>query len=115
MADEESEERIIEVRKEPLSKNPIRVRLDVDLPTLPVDVLTGMVSKGRDFFHSFISQTIRRRYQRPPIYLVDSWVIDALGLFTPNDIVQSASGWSTVLTTSGSVRIGGFEKVVESE
>ncbi|MCB9694482.1 MAG: hypothetical protein H6736_21950 [Alphaproteobacteria bacterium] len=41
----------------------------------------AMVAAGRDFFHTFIASSVRRRYRRPAIYLVDTWIVRALGLF----------------------------------
>ncbi len=81
MTYEPAEEATVSVREEGTSKNPIRHRLRTDRSIADADRLTGMVACGRDFFHSFVSQTVRRRYRRPPIYLVDSWVTQALGLF----------------------------------
>lgn len=69
-------------RDESLSRNPIRHRMVMDRLSMAPDDLTEIVARGRDFFHSYIGQTIRRRYKRPPIYLVDGWVTDALGYFT---------------------------------
>jgi hypothetical protein len=40
----------------------------------------------RNVFHTYITKTIHRQYKRPPIYLVDRWVIDALGVFTRRGI-----------------------------
>lgn len=78
---EPADETVVGVREEGTSKNPIRLRLRTDRESADPDRLTGMVACGRDFFHSFVSQTVRRRYRRPPIYLVDSWLTEALGVF----------------------------------
>lgn len=83
------------VRDEGLSKNPIRNHMSVGIPSLRPDDLTEIVARARDQFHSFISQTVRRRYKRPPIYLVDRWVTDAFGFFTQADVnIRSAGGAS---------------------
>jgi hypothetical protein len=63
-------------------KNPIFVRLRMYEGTVPVELLPTVIAIGRDFFHSFISGTVKRRYRRiVPIYLVDDWVVNALGVF----------------------------------
>lgn len=67
--------------EEGLSKNPIRDLLLIDRDTVSAQAVTSIVAEGRDFFHTFIGQSIRRRYKRPAIYLVDTWVTQMLGLF----------------------------------
>jgi hypothetical protein len=63
-------------------RNPIRTHLRMYTGTLPVELLAPIVASGRDFFHTFVAATLRRRYRRViPIYLVDDWVVDALGVF----------------------------------
>ncbi len=78
-------------RDESMSKNPIRQRMGMDRLAIPPDRLTDLVARARDFFHSMVGQTLRRRYKRPPIYLVDGWVTQALGLFTTGDIHRGPS------------------------
>lgn len=70
------------VREEASSKNPIFVRLSTTIPHTRREWLVGRVTAARDFFHTFIAQSVRRRYQRVPIYLVDPWLPHILGLFT---------------------------------
>jgi hypothetical protein len=64
------------------SKNPIRVILRDYKGPIPIENLVSIVASSRDYFHTFVSMTLRRRYRRlVPIYLVDEWVIRALGIF----------------------------------
>lgn len=79
--DEERDPDVTKFRDEAASKNAVRNRMRIDRIDLPPDRLAGVVSCGRDFFHTFVNGTLGRRYKRPPIYLVDSWVISALGAF----------------------------------
>jgi hypothetical protein len=82
MADDSATQDRPITREEGLSKNPIRDRMLLDEPTVSRDELHEIVARARDFFHSFLGQTIHRSYKRPPIYLVDDWVTTALGYFT---------------------------------
>lgn len=79
--EEDREPEVTRVRDEAINKNAIRNRMRMDHTELAPDRLSGIVSVGRDFFHTFINGTLGRRYKRPPIYLVDGWVIGALGAF----------------------------------
>jgi hypothetical protein len=81
MLDDDVDPDVTRIRDEAASKNPVRNRMRIDTIDLPPDRLAGIVSTGRDFFHTFINGTLGRRYKRPPIYLVDNWVIGALGAF----------------------------------
>jgi hypothetical protein len=75
-------------------KNPIFVRLHMyegtvaaeSLPALiAAESLPAVIAAGRDYFHTFIAGTLKRKYRRiVPIYLVDDWVVDALGIFMTN-------------------------------
>jgi hypothetical protein len=69
-------------REEGLTKNPIRDRMLLDRAPVARDELHEIVARARDFFHSFIGQTVHRSHKRATIYLVDDWVTDALGYFT---------------------------------
>lgn len=101
------------VREEGTSKNPIRMRLRMDRDHADPDRLTGMVACGRDFFHSFISQTVRRRYRRPPIYLVDAWLIDALGVFMMRGGVKPPQADATRSGAEAAPQIEGFGEVLQ--
>lgn len=98
------------LRDEGLSKNPIRNRMSMDRLDIRSDDLTEMVARARDLFHSFISQTVRRRYKRPPIYLVDGWVTKALGFFT-HDGVNAVAPGSSGTPSSTPTSTGGFGAV----
>lgn len=77
---------------ESIGKNPIRNKLSLDAPPVAVDELVQMVAVGRDQFHSYIAKTVKCTYRRPPIYLVDDWVTDALGLFQVSPEVARIRG-----------------------
>lgn len=63
-------------------KNPIYIQLRSYDGPLNAEQLKRVVACSRDFFHTFIGTTLRRRYRRAvPIYLVDDWVVKALGVF----------------------------------
>jgi hypothetical protein len=79
--EEDREPDVTRIRDEAANKNAVRNRMRMDRIELPPDRLSGVISCGRDFFHTFINGTLGRRYKRPPIYLVDNWVIGALGAF----------------------------------
>lgn len=63
------------------TKNAIYSRLQVDRHDLPFESLDSIVAAARDQFHSYVAKTVKCNYKRPAIYLVDSWVTKALGLF----------------------------------
>lgn len=108
----DDDEQIATVREEGTSKNPIRIRLHADRERMNPDHLTGMVAKGRDFFHSFMAQTVRRRYRRSPIYLVDAWLPEVLGLFTREHGAGLPSPDSLRAGAEAFPAIEGFEPVV---
>ncbi len=85
-ADASREEAGAAGRDEGASNNPIRHRMQIDRLPIAIDDLTEIVAKARQNFHSYIGHTVRRRYKRLPIYLVDQWVTDALGFFTRSDL-----------------------------
>lgn len=63
-------------------KNPIHIQLRSYDGPLNTEQLKRVVARSRDFFHTFVGTTLRRRYRRAvPIYLVDDWVVKALGVF----------------------------------
>jgi hypothetical protein len=63
-------------------KNPIHIQLRSYDGPLSEEQLGRVVARSRDFFHTFVTTTLRRRYRRlVPIYLVDDWVVNALGVF----------------------------------
>ena len=73
---------VTEFTEDKSKRNPIRPHLRMYSGTLPKELLAPVVACGRDFFHSFIAATLRRRYRRVvPIHLVDDWVVEALGVF----------------------------------
>lgn len=87
MADDSATQDRAITRDEGLAKNPIRNRMVVDRVSVgsgyaSVDDVLDVVSRARDVFHSFVGQTLHRSYKRVPIYLVDGWIVKALGYFT---------------------------------
>ncbi|MGB5832937.1 MAG: hypothetical protein WBG92_13235, partial [Thiohalocapsa sp.] len=63
-------------------KNPIHIQQRSYGGPLDAEQLKRVVARARDFFHTFVGTTLRRRYRRAvPIYLVDDWVVKALGVF----------------------------------
>ncbi len=73
---------VIDFTEDESRRNPIRTHLRMYTGTLPVELLAPVVASGRDFFHTFVAATLRRRYRRiVPIHLVDDWVVRALGVF----------------------------------
>ncbi|MFO0608846.1 MAG: hypothetical protein U0324_37110 [Polyangiales bacterium] len=62
--------------------------MQIDRLPIAIDELTEIIAIARRNFHSYIGQTVRRRYKRLPIYLVDQWVTDALGFFTRSGLHQ---------------------------
>jgi hypothetical protein len=81
LTQEDGQREVTRIRDEATSKNPVRNRVRVDRIDLPPDLLAGVVASARDWFHTFAHATLGRRYKRPPIYLVDSMVMRALGAF----------------------------------
>lgn len=63
------------------TKNPIIFRMRINASQRDRDRDREIIALARDFYHSFIAKTIGRRYNRPPIYLVDDLVALVLGAF----------------------------------
>jgi hypothetical protein len=73
---------ITDYQDEDARKNAIQMRLTTYEGPLRQDLLIPVVVRARDFFHTFVGTTLHRRYRRAvPIYLVDDWIVNALGVF----------------------------------
>lgn len=82
MTTQSDENESVSIQADESGKNPIRVILRDYQGPISREHLVSIVASSRDYFHTFVSMTLRRRYRRlVPIYLVDEWVIRALGIF----------------------------------
>ena len=103
-------------RDEATTKNPIHNRMRSTNCGLSADDLRTVTAKARDAYHSFIAATIGRRYRRPPIYLVDDWVCDALGMFVGDGNWTPEVGEGMTqdqFQQSLSSNVAGFDQVFE--
>ena len=66
---------------EATTKNPVESRLSPTTPGPWRDAVVALVRSGRDRFHRLVGAQLGRRCSRPPIYLVDDWVVEVFGAF----------------------------------
>lgn len=91
------------------TKNPIRVVLRDYQGPISREALVAIVASSRKSFHAFVGMTLKRRYSRQvPIYLVDDWVIKALGVFMSRGRRRLPSQ-NPSQVTRGTVKPGTFD------
>lgn len=66
----------------------IHDRLFTTQPPVPRAQLTEVVQAACQTFHRVVGASLGVKYQRAPVYLVDDWVTDALGLFSKKSRVH---------------------------
>lgn len=60
----------------------IHDRLFATQPPVPRAQLTEVIQAACQTFHRVVGASLGSKYQRVPVYLVDDWVTDALGVFS---------------------------------
>lgn len=68
-------------RDQGTTRNPVVSRMSAATSAAWCDAVSTQVAQARDRFHTLVRGALTHGYKRPPIYLVDDWLVDVLGAF----------------------------------